>query len=237
MLSQFSPVKDAPLEIPSLLNGGKKGQINTAKTELLQTISNTKNGKEASLDTQKQVASLVDFLETEGPTSPTLLTNAAEAQKIDGEWFLQYTQPSELEGASDTPTWKPASSDMEVVSKLETRPANNRGSVSATFLKVDTSEKLTTQTIDISEARVTNFVEQDAFTVEVAGGYELDSSVANRVIVSFDTAKITLKNAGDFVLDLGFLFQVRAFLNGGVTAGGWLETTYIDDDMRVGGVL
>jgi hypothetical protein len=99
---------------------------------------------------------------------------------------------------------------------------------------VDTSEKLTTQTLDIQQARVTNFVDQDAFTVQVAGGFELDESVANRVIVSFDTAKITLKNLNDFVLDLSVLFKVRAFLKGGVTAGGWLETTYIDDDVRIG---
>jgi hypothetical protein len=180
---------------------------------------------------------MVNFLETKSPASPTLLTNGAEAQKIDGQWYLQYTQPSELEGVTDIPTWKPADSTMEVVSKLDTRAANNQGSVSVTFLgsvKVDTSEKLTTQTIDIQQARVTNFVDQDAFTVQVAGGFELDESVANRVIVSFDTAKITLKNLNDFVLDLSVLFKVRAFLKGGVTAGGWLETTYIDDDVRIG---
>ena len=238
VFSRFAPTKDStPFEVPSLLNPKKSNELNTAKTELLTAISNTKNGKDADLDKQKQVLSLVNFLETEGAASPTLLTNAAEAKKIDGQWYLQYTQPSELEGVDDIPTWKAADSTMDVVSKLDTRPANNQGSVSVTFLgsvKVDTSEKLTTQTIDINAARVTNFVEQDAFTVQVAGGYELDESVANRVIVSFDTAKITLKNLNDFVLDLGVLFKVRAFLKGGVTAGGWLETTYIDDDMRIG---
>lgn len=209
-------------------------QVNTAKEELLQTVSSTKNGKESSLETQKKVLSLVDFLETQAPASPTLLTDAKEAQQVDGVWYLQYTQPSDLgPEVDDIPAWKPASSTLDVVSKLDTRKANNQGTVS--FLgtvAVDTSDRLTTQTIDIGKSRVTNFVEQDLFTVQVAGSYELDT-VPNRVIVSFDQCEITLKNNG-FVLDLSFLFELRSFLKGGLKAGGWLETTFVDDDIRIG---
>jgi hypothetical protein len=237
VLSKFSSpagngIGKAPL-IPSLFNN-KEAQIETAKKELIQTISCTKNGKESSLDNQKQVLSLVDFLETNAPASRTLLTDLKEAAKIDGLWYLQYTQPSDLgDDATDVPTWKPATSALDVVSKLDTQQVNNQGTVS--FLgtvAVDTSDRLTTQRIDIRNSRVTNFVEQNLFTVKVSGTYDMDT-VPNRVIVSFDKCEITLKNNG-FVLDLSFLFDLRSFFKGGLRAGGWLETTYIDSGMRIG---
>jgi PAP_fibrillin len=225
--------KESPL--PSLFNNiNKVPRVETAKKELLQTISSTKNGKESPLETQKQVLSLVDFLETQAPASPTLLIDPKESKLIDGLWYLQYTQPSDLgEETGGIPTWQPKSSNLEVVSKLDTRQANNRGTVS--FLgtvAVDTSNRLTTQTIDIANSRVTNFVEQNLFTVEVAGSYELDT-VPNRVIVSFDKCEIAIKSNG-FVLDLSGIFDLRSFLKGGIKAGGWLETTYIDEDIRIG---
>lgn len=218
--------------IPSLFNN-KVNQVQAAKTELLQTISSTKNGKESSLETQKHVLGLVRFLETESPASPTLLTNPSEAMKtINGIWYLQYTQPSDI-GVSEIPSWKPEPSSRDVVSKLDTRQVNNQGTVS--FLgtvAVDTSDRLTTQTIDVQKGMVTNFVDQDKFTVEVSGSYELDS-VPNRVIVTFNKCEITFKYNG-FVLDLSFLFDLRSFLKGGLRAGGWLETTYIDEEIRIG---
>jgi hypothetical protein len=219
--------------IPSLFNK-KATQIKAAKEELIRTISCTKNGKESSLDIQKQVLSLVDFLETNDPASPTLLTDSTEVPIIDGLWYLQYTQPSNLgDDAADIPTWKPATSSLDVVSKLDTRQANNQGTVSFLgTIAVDTSEKLTTQSIDIRNSRVTNFVEQNMFTVEVSGSFELDT-VPNRVIVSFDKCEITFRSTG-LVLDLSFLFDLRSFLKGGLKAGGWLETTYIDEEMRIG---
>jgi hypothetical protein len=237
VLSRFSSPdgnavgKDAPF--PSLFNN-KDTKIETAKKELIRTISFTKNGKESSLDTQKQVLSLVDFLETNAPASPTLLTDLTEAQKLDGLWYLQYTQPSDLgDDAADVPTWEPATSTLDIVSKLDEQPVKNKGTVS--FLgtvAVDTSDRLTTQRIEIRNSRVTNFVEQNFFTVEVSGSYVLDT-VPNRVIVSFDKCEISLKNNG-FVLDLSFLFDLRAFLKGGLRAGGWLETTFIDGNIRIG---
>ena len=57
-------------------------------------------------------------------------------------------------------------------------------------------------------------------------------TLANRAIVSFDTCKITLKNG--FVISLGFVFSIFAALKGGIKDNGWLETTYLDGDMRIG---
>lgn len=227
VFSKFvNPAIDGPSRI---LKGGQ--ELETAKVELLSTISSTKNGKEASLETQTGVLRLVNYLETESPASKTLLTNPVEAEAIDGVWYLQYTQPSDI-GVSDIEPWTPQSSTLDSVSKIDTRPADNKGTVSFLgMIAVDASNRRTTQTIDVKANSLANFVEQDFGSVLVQGSFQLDS-VPNRVVVSFEKCEITFNNG--FVLDLSFLFSLRAALKGGEKAGGWLETTYLDKDMRIG---
>lgn len=206
-------------------------KIETARNELLQTISSTNNGKDSSVDTQMRVLSLVDYLETNKPVSNSLLTNPTEAEDIDGIWYLQYTQPSEID-ADEIKPWTPEESSLDVTKKLDTRKANNEGSIS--FLgrvAVDTSNKLTTQTIGVKDKIFANAIKQNFGTIEVKGYFELDS-VPNRIIAAFDNGTLTLNNG--FVLDFSFLFSLRATLNGGLKAGGWLETTYLDNDIRIG---
>ena len=153
------------------------------------------------------------------------------AEAIDGVWYLQYTQPSDI-GVAEIEPWIPESSTLESVSKIDSRPAENKGTISFLgTIAVDTSNRLTTQTIDVKANTLANFVEQDFGSVLVQGSFELDS-VPNRVVVTFERCEITLNNG--FVFDLSFLFGLRAILNGGEKAGGWLETTYIDEDMRIG---
>ena len=66
------------------------------KDELLEAVSFTSNGSDASIDTQKQVLDLVARLESLAPVKDTLLTDPEEAKRLDGEWFLQYTQSSDI---------------------------------------------------------------------------------------------------------------------------------------------
>ena len=49
--------------------------------------------------------------------------------------------------------------------------------------------------------------------------------------MAFDKCKITLHNG--FVLDLSFVFSALGVLKG-TKENGWLETTYLDDGMRIG---
>lgn len=216
-------------------NANANAAIQTARNELLETISNTQNGKEASLSTQIKVLGLVDYLETKARVSETLLTDPSQAEAIDGLWYLQYTQPSEPEGVdleNDIVPWKPSQSSLEYTKKLDTRKANNEGSVSFLgVVKVDTSNKVTTQTIGVKEKLFANAVQQDFGTIRVEGTFELDS-VPNRIIAAFDKGTLSL-NEGP-VLDFSFLFALRALFKGGLKAGGWLETTYLDESVRIG---
>ena len=64
------------------------------KAVLLEAISFTANGKNASPDLQKRVLAMVAELEENCSVSKTLLSNPSEGQALDGTWFLQYTSPS-----------------------------------------------------------------------------------------------------------------------------------------------
>ena len=221
----------------------KSRGIETAKNELLQTISSTNNGKDSTVETQIRVLSLIDYLETNQPVSDSLFTNPIESKAIDGVWYLKYTQPSSIDGI-DTDSvgddidvdkiqpWTPKESTLELTNKLDTREAKNAGTVSFLgVIKVPTSSKLTTQTIGVKDNIFANSVIQDFGTIEVKGNFELDS-VPNRIIAAFDSGTLTLNNG--FVIDFSFLFALRLKLNGGMKAGGWLETTYLDNDIRIG---
>ena len=70
--------------------------ITKTKQELLQLISNTGNGKDATIETQKSVLQLVRFLETNSPVPNDLLKDPRESQALNGLWYLQYTAPSDV---------------------------------------------------------------------------------------------------------------------------------------------
>jgi hypothetical protein len=63
--------------------------------ELLTVISNTGNGKDASLETQKNALKLVRYLETNAPAPKNLLEDPEASRELDGVWYLQYTAPSD----------------------------------------------------------------------------------------------------------------------------------------------
>ena len=64
------------------------------KVDLLEAVSYTSNGKTATVDQQRRVLEIVGEIESDFPPSPNLLLDKAEAQIIDGVWYLQYTSPS-----------------------------------------------------------------------------------------------------------------------------------------------
>jgi hypothetical protein len=128
--------------------------------------------------------------------------------------------------------WTPSNSD-EGASKIDTKAYNNvQGSIGASGIIVDTSNRLTTQIFDVEKKAVSNFVEQDFGSVTVGGTFRASESVTNRAIISFTYVEISFNNG--FVINLGFLFPILALLRGGTKDNGWLETTYLDSDMRIG---
>ena len=83
-----------------LPNTGGDALLLKTKSELLSSISNTANGKEASLETQRTVLQLVQSLETSLPVSQEILSDPDQAKLLDGVWYLQYTAPSDIDDTS-----------------------------------------------------------------------------------------------------------------------------------------
>lgn len=126
--------------------------------------------------------------------------------------------------------WKPAYA-KEGKSNIETKQIQSKGSVSAAGIEVDTSNRVVRQIIDVSQKTVTNNVELDFGNVNVGGSFRPSPNVPNRAIVAFDRADITLKNG--FTIKLGFIFAILAAVRGSKD-NGWLETTYVGEDIRIG---
>jgi len=209
-------------------------QPNNDESQLLQAISNTGNGKDADLETQSRVLSIVRRMETSATPKPTLLSDPVEAKILDGDWFLQYTAPSEIEGKEagdgDNNKWV-AVDASEGDSNIETPQFVGAGAVSAGGIKVDTSENVAKQSFDIENTRVTNEVKTGLGLVTVGGTIRQSATVPLRAIVAFDIGKLSL-DIGP-TIDFSFLFDIRAAIKGSKEAG-WVETTYVSDDMRIG---
>jgi hypothetical protein len=127
--------------------------------------------------------------------------------------------------------WKPAYA-KEGNSNINTKPFQAKGSVVAAGIEVDTSNRVVKQTIDVPQKTVTNEVELDFGNVNVGGSFRPSPNVPNRAIVAFDRADITLKNG--FTIKLGFIFAILAAIRGNNKDSGWLETTYLGEDIRIG---
>ena len=213
---------------PTFEVSNKVGSLVNEEQQLLQAISNTGNGKDADIETQVRVLKLVRSLETQAAPSPTLLSNPQESKQLDGEWYLQYTAPSQIDEQEDK--WEAV--DAGEGKDIETRQFGKAGSVSGGWIPVDASSSSALQVFDIAQSRVMNEIKTGFGLITVGGTFRQSTSVPTRAVVSFDTAKLAL-DIGP-TIDIGFLFDIRAALKNGDKESGWLETTYLSNDMRIG---
>lgn len=219
--------KAAPSKTPQF------GSTSNAKAELLEAISFTNNGKDATPEKQLEVLEKVRSIEIKSPPSPNLLSDPKEAEILDGPWYLHYTSPSDpsLIDAGESDQFPDAWKAQGAEDKITTQQSGYKGSVNAAGIKVDTSNRTPLQTIDVGNMLVTNTIDLDFGRVVVGGPFRPSDNISNRVVVSFKQCDITL-NSG-FNLNLGFLFSILSLFRG-TEESGWLETTYVDSTMRIG---
>lgn len=215
---------------PSTSTQTEPAPLEQMKSELLEAVSFTQNGKTASTETQARVLSIVRGIEKAAPVPDTLLTDPNEAKGLDGTWFLQYTSPSEVGnvGKADG-DWKPISASED--GAVETRQFTAKGTVTAAGVTVDTSNRGTKQIFDVKKSTVSNTVNLDFGKVTVKGTFRRSENVPNRAIVAFEDLEFELN--GGIKLRLGWLFSLIKTIKG-TDVGGWLETTYLGEDMRIG---
>lgn len=199
---------------------------------LLDSISNTENGKSATLSQQREILNLVSNLEqTYTPPSLSKILED-EPDLIDGTWFLQYTSPSNIEDLESDNSWTVENAE----DKIEVREAKLQGSVSAAGINVDVSSKTPRQVFDLEKSTVMNEVILDNGLVRVGGPFRLSENKGNRAVVSFVEGTVELNNLfllGDVKVDLSPIFGLRAMVSG-TKENGWLETTYLSSDVRIG---
>jgi hypothetical protein len=287
---QKGTTRKSPVQLPSLASA-KSAKLAQTKAQLLEAVSFTSNGKDASLERQRTVLNLVRSLEVEAPVTSTLLSDPQQAKRLDGVWYLQYTSPSDIGVPETVRTAKErgrrillvcfwqlppffASSSLVVAgagvrlmllffgmcfydSANQQRFFNqqqdtwiaqneeqldspsytykNNGAIGAVGIQVSTANKVTRQIFDVTASRVTNTVEQEFGMVRVEGSFRPSTSVPTRAIVAFDTVTIALDKimGGGLVLNLGFVFSALSVIKG-TKDNGWLETTYLDDQLRIG---
>lgn len=205
---------------------------------MLQAVSNTANGKNATPETQTKVLQIVRSLETTKPPSPNLLTDPELAKPLlDGVWYLQYTSPSQIGGDENKDAFPDAWKPQYAESNIPTTQFQAQGTVTAAGIKVDTSNKVVQQIFNVEQQTVTNLITLDWGTVRVGGSFRPSEQIPNRAIAAFDTAVIQLGKGEDDSsgpkINLGFVFDILALARGSKDSG-WLETTYVDESLRIG---
>ena len=229
-------------------NGSFVFRVQRQKAALLEAISYTNNGKTATAEQQALVLRKVRQLETAYPVAS--IANPATAALLDGTWYLHYTSPSvmgDVQGDDDdnnnnnaqlspNEVWKPTYAEEGASNIDSSRRFKARGSVSAAGVTVDTSNKVVKQIFDVgANQRVVHEINLDWGQIVVAGTFRQSSEVPNRAVVAFDSAQIRVSVGGSnkITIDLGFVFAVLAVLRKS-RDNGWLETTFLDKEMRIG---
>lgn len=244
VLQQVSTTKafQSFFKIPSFQPPNNKGNTISNENELLNAVSNTANGKDASPAQQKAILNLVREMETLNAPDEDILTNPDKTPLLDGTWYLQYTSPSDIlvenekesqddddnDDVIDVDLWKPTIAED---ARINTKQYEAKGSVTAAGISVDVSNKVPRQIFDIEKGLFFNEVDLDFGFVRVGGPFKLSDKVSNRVLASFKECKIDL-NIG-LKLDLGFVFYLTSLARG-TSESGWLETTYLTEKVRIG---
>jgi len=125
--------------------------------------------------------------------------------------------------------WRPSFASEN--NQVETKQFTAKGSVAAAGITVDTSNRVVKQIFDVDNSKVINEISLDFGILSISGIIRPSENVPRRAIVAFKSLDIDFKNGLQLKLD--WIFALLAKIRG-ADAGGWLETTYLDDDVRIG---
>ncbi len=181
------------------------------KTELLEAIASTNRGLLASDEDRQAIQSLAARLEDRTPYPQPLEAK----QQLNGIWHLLYTTSQELLGIDNIPLYRLGQiyqclylDEQRVYNLAEVKglpQISGLVSVSATFEVV-------------SQKRVNVAFERGVFGFQRLLGYEGPQAFIQK-----------LQTAEKLALWQGIDFRINSDRQ-----SGWLEVTYLDDDMRIG---
>lgn len=222
------------------------------KQRLVQLCAKTDRGKSATPEVAAEIESIVASLESINPTKDP----ATNKELITGKWSLLYTGASaedaakraELEGAIGSALTEVSGSSGNVA--VDTAAGSSDAAASSdggssmkpmgrtisTFSGSAVDNKGNFQDIDAFKGEVFNRAELALFGVPlevkiVASCVPVDPSVTGgqsvRLAIAFRNVNLTLGPLPTLTISL-------TWINDGKGPEGWLDTTYLDDDLRLG---
>lgn len=181
------------------------------KTELLEAIASTNRGLLASLGDRQEIQRLIAVLEDRNPHPEPLMAR----EPLNGIWRLLYTTSDELLNIDKFPLYRlgqiyqcvylDEARIYNIAEVVGLSPLNGLVSVGATFEAVSTK-------------RVNVAFERGVFGLQTLLGYETPKRFIQK-----------LQDQNKFPFWQGIDFRINSDRQ-----SGWLEVTYLDDDMRIG---
>ncbi|MBE7381857.1 MAG: PAP/fibrillin family protein [Leptolyngbya sp. SIO1E4] len=181
------------------------------KTELLEAIASTNRGLLASPADQQAIQILVARLEDRTPTPNPL---AATAQ-LEGAWRLLYTTSRDLLGIDRIPTYR-LGQIYQCIYLAEQRIYNIAEVIGLPFLEGLVA--VSAQFEAVSQKRVTIAFNRGVFGLQRVLAYKTPQSFIQKLQVE---QKLPVWQGIDFQINRD-------------RQSGWLEVTYLDDDLRIG---
>ena len=204
-----------------------------AERELLRQVG-------AADASRGKILNAFEALEAAAPAPADVLTTAEGARLIDGRWTLLSTVAARV-------------GDEEV---LDETGVSNAVNASGIVIDTDDGARKPVQEIDFARGRIGNelriglpaWLQSRTAVVRVSGSFEADARDGRRANVEFDSLDVFVEEAGEGagrsagarrVLSAGFLFDIvralrPALINGRDGEGSWLETTCLNERVRLG---
>ena len=181
------------------------------KTDLLEAIASTNRGLLASDPDQQAIQALASRLEDRTPTPNPL----AAKDQLEGIWRLLYTTSQELLGIDRIPLYR-LGQIYQCVYLAEQRIYNIAEIVGLPYLEglVSVSARFEA----VSQRRVNVGFERGVLGLQRLLGYETPSAFLQTLQIQ---EKLPFWQGIDFRINRD-------------RQSGWLEVTYLDDDLRIG---
>lgn len=180
------------------------------KTDLLEAIASTNRGLLTSLPEQQAIQTLATRLEAQ----PSVENPLDAASPLEGIWRLLYTTSEELLGIDRFPLYK-LGQIYQCVYLKEQRIYNIAEVIGIPFLEGLVS--VCARFEAVSQRRITVGFERGVFGFQRSLGYGAPDTF------------IQALQAGQFPIWQGIDFRINRDRQ-----SGWLEVTYLDDDLRIG---
>ncbi|KAI5075521.1 hypothetical protein GOP47_0009597 [Adiantum capillus-veneris] len=187
----------------------KKPILVDAKKALIRAVANTNRGKETTLDQRKQILKMIIELENTNPTD-----NPVSSAFLSGYWSLLYTAPIN-EMTSDKYAGTQEGPFLARVKPLAF------GSIKQTR---------SSQVIDVENGVAKNIADFTFFGKN--GTLNIEGLAAPSCVKEKETTRLEVVFKSFFVR-IGGWTSPRISLQW-INPQGWVDTTYLDQDMRIG---